>query len=156
MQDERAHLCTLSTLHSGWLTSQVLLGVGHKAMGVKLFLVGRMFLARGEHSWLGGTLATFGAVFSRAPYRITRLPKGVRGAPPTKVRRRRKLAKMTKVQEKKTRFCTVKRAVSLLQAFPQGTYSLAGLQEAKGSSGGLGHGGQPAGALGVSGPLDPP
>ena len=62
---------------------------------------------------------------------------------------------MTKVQEKKTRFCTVKRAVSLLQAFPQGTYSLAGLQEAKGSSGGLGHGGQPAGALGVSGPLDP-
>ena len=94
--------------------------------------------------------------FSRAPYRITRLPKGVRVAPPTKVRRRRKLAKMTKVQEKKTRFCTVKRAVSLLQAFPQGTYSLAGLQEAKGSSGGLGHGGQPAGALGVSGPLDPP
>ena len=41
------------------------------AMGVKLFLVGRIFLARGEYFWLGGTLATFGAVFPRAPYRIT-------------------------------------------------------------------------------------
>ena len=49
------------------LKSQVLLGVGHKAMGVKFFLVGRIFLARREYFWLGGTLATFGAVFSRAP-----------------------------------------------------------------------------------------
>ena len=107
----------------------MLLGVGHKAVGVKLFLVGRIFLARGEYFWLGGTLATFGAVFSRAPYRITRLPEGARGAPPTKVRRRRKLAKMTKTQEKKTRFCAVTQAVSLPQASPQGTHLLAGLQE---------------------------
>ena len=65
----------------GDVTSQVLLGVGHKAMGVKLFLVGRTFLARGEYFWLGGTLATFGAVFSRAPYRITRWPRGFGGNP---------------------------------------------------------------------------
>ena len=113
----------------GVLTSQVLLGVGHKAMGVKLFSIGRISLARREYFWLGGTLATFGAVFSRAPYRITRLAKGVRGEPPTKVRRRRKLAKMTKMQEKKTRFCAVTQAVSLPQASPQGTHLLAGLQE---------------------------
>ena len=32
---------------AGVPTSQVLLGVGHKEMGVKSFLVGRIFLARG-------------------------------------------------------------------------------------------------------------
>ena len=48
------------------LTREELLGVGHKAMGVKFILLGRLFQARRENSWLGGTLATFGAVF-RAP-----------------------------------------------------------------------------------------
>ena len=71
----------LSDFRPGVLTSQVLLGVGHKAMGVKLFLVGRIFLARREYFWLGGTLATFGAVFSRVPYRITRWQRGFGGNP---------------------------------------------------------------------------
>ena len=64
-QPSSAHLPELRI--RGAHLSKVLLGVGHKAMGVKLFLVGRIFLARREYFWLGGTLATFGAVFSRAP-----------------------------------------------------------------------------------------
>ena len=62
--------------------------------------------------------------------RLRHLERGGVGAGPHQIeRRRRKLAKMTKTQEKKTRFCAVTQAVSLPQASPQGTHLLAGLQE---------------------------
>ena len=57
------------------------LGGRSQSDGGQVFLVGRIFLARGEYFWLGGTLATFGAVFPRAPYRITCWQRGFGGNP---------------------------------------------------------------------------